>query len=37
MISDGGVDDVGGRVVLARNVEHRRNIDTRGIRFSHVS
>ena len=36
MSSDGGVDDVGGRVVLARDVEHRRNIDTRGVRFSHT-
>ena len=37
MSSDGGVDDVGRRVVLAGDVEHRRNIDTRGVRFSHIT
>ena len=36
MISDGGVDDVGRRVVLARSVEHRRNIDACEVRFSHT-
>ncbi len=37
MSSNGGVDDVGGRVVLACSVEHRRNVDTRGVRFSHTN
>jgi hypothetical protein len=32
----GCVDYVGSRVVLARNVEHRRNVDTRDVRFSHT-
>ena len=36
MSSDRGVDDVGRRVVLARRAEHRRNIDARGVRFSHA-
>ena len=36
MSSDRGVDDVGGRVVLARRAEHRRNIDARDVRFSHA-
>ena len=36
MSSDRGVDDVGRRVVLARSAEHRRNIDTRDVRFSHA-
>ena len=34
--TDGGVDDVGGGVVLARDVEHRRNVDAREVRFSHT-
>ena len=36
MSPDRGVDDVGRRVVLARGVEHRRNVDMRGVRFSHT-
>jgi hypothetical protein len=36
MIPNGGVDDVRGGVVLAGGVEHRRNIDTRAVRFSHT-
>lgn len=34
--ANSGVDNVGSRVVLARNVEHRRNVDTRVVRFSHT-
>ena len=36
MGSDRGVDDVGGRFVLARRAEHRRNVDARDVRFSHA-
>jgi hypothetical protein len=33
---DRGIDDVGGRVVLTGGIEHCRNIDACGVRFSHV-
>ena len=36
MCPNGGVEDVGRRVVLARSAEHRRNIDTGDVRFSHT-
>ncbi len=36
MRANGGVDDIGGRVVLARDVVHRRNVDARDVRFSHT-
>ena len=32
----GGVDDVGDGVVPARDVEQRRDVDARGVRFSHA-
>ena len=36
MRANGGVDDVGGRVVLARDVVDGRNVDARDVRFSHT-
>jgi hypothetical protein len=36
MRADGAVNDVGGRLVLARHSVQRRHVDTGDLRFSHT-